>query len=87
MLPKSHATLSASVADRWFHCPPSARLSELYEDKGSDYAAEGTDAHDFCEYKLMTLLDREAQGPTGNLTWFNEKMADCADGYAAYVME
>ena len=31
--------------------PPSARLCENYEDKGSDYAAEGT-AHSLCEYKL-----------------------------------
>ena len=87
MPPKSHATLSASSADRWLHCPPSARLSELYEDKGSDYAAEGTDAHALCEYKLLTALSREAEDPTENLTWFNEEMADCADGYAAYVME
>ena len=42
---KQHAILSASGADRWIHCPPSARLCETYEDKGSDYAAEGTDAH------------------------------------------
>ena len=40
-----HALLSASSADRWIHCPPSVRLSENYEDEGSSYAAEGTDAH------------------------------------------
>ena len=45
MPPKGHALLSASSSDRWLHCPPSARLCETYEDKGSDYAAEGTDAH------------------------------------------
>lgn len=44
MPPKGHALLSASSSDRWLHCPPSARLCETYEDKGSDYAAEGTDA-------------------------------------------
>lgn len=87
MPPKSHAILGASAADRWIHCPPSARLSELYEDKGSDYAAEGTDAHALCEYKLLRALGREAEDPTENLTWFNEEMADCADGYTAYIME
>lgn len=49
-----HALLSASSAHRWIHCPPSARLSESYEDKGSDYAAEGTAAHSLCEYKLKS---------------------------------
>ncbi len=87
MPPKAHATLSASSADRWLHCPPSARLSELYEDKGSDFSAEGTDAHALCEYKLLKALGREAQDPTENLTWFNEEMSDSADGYADFVME
>lgn len=87
MPPKGHAVLSASSSERWLHCPPSARLCESYEDKGSDYAAEGTDAHEFCEYKLRKALGMEAQDPTENLTWFNEEMSDCANGYAAYVLE
>jgi hypothetical protein len=29
----------------------------------------------------------EAKDPTENLTWFNEEMADCASGYAAYILE
>ena len=53
MAAKAHAILSASSSDRWLHCPPSARLCETYEDKGSDYAAEGTDAHALGEYKLI----------------------------------
>ena len=56
MPPKGHAILSASSSDRWLHCPPSARLCESYDDKGSDYAAEGTDAHTLCEYKLRQAL-------------------------------
>jgi len=46
MAAKAHAILSASSSDRWLHCPPSAKLCETFEDKGSDYAAEGTDAHE-----------------------------------------
>lgn len=84
---KGHAVLSASSSERWLHCPPSARLCESYEDKSSDYAAEGTDAHELCEYKLRKALGMEAQDPTENLTWFNEEMSDCANGYAAYVLE
>jgi len=84
---KGHALLSASSSERWLRCPPSARLCESYDDKGSNYAAEGTDAHELCEYKLRRALGMEAKDPTENLTWFNEEMADCASGYAAYIIE
>ena len=87
MPPNGHALLSASAADRWLHCPPSARLCELYEDKGSDYAAEGTDAHTFCEYKLRKALGMETTDPTENLTWFNQEMDECANDYVAYILE
>lgn len=87
MPPKGHAVLSASSSDRWLHCPPSARLCESYEDKGSDYAAEGTDAHALCEYKLRRALGMETTDPTENLTWYNTEMDDCATGYATYVLE
>ena len=82
-----HAILSASSANRWLHCPPSARLCESYDDKGSDYAAEGTDAHALCEYKLRKALGMEATDPTENLSWYNSEMEECAAGYAAYVLE
>ena len=87
MPPNGHALLSASASDRWLHCPPSARLCELYEDKGSDYAAEGTDAHTLCEYKLRKALGMEAVDPTENLTWFNQEMDECANDYVAYILE
>jgi hypothetical protein len=87
MPPKGHAILSASSSYRWLHCPPSARLCESYADKGSDYAAEGTDAHALCEYKLRQALGLEAEDPTENLAWFNAEMDDYANGYAAYVLE
>jgi hypothetical protein len=65
------------------NCPPSARLCESYEDKGSGYAAEGTDAHTLCEYKLKCALGIKAKDPTENLTYYNEEMDGCANGYAA----
>lgn len=86
-MPKKHALLSASSSDRWIHCPPSARLSESYEDKGSDYAAEGTDAHALCEFKLKQTLGMEAHDPTEDLSYYNQEMEDCATAYAAYVLE
>ena len=60
----NHAFLSASSSHRWLNCPPSARLCEGYDDKGSDFAAEGTDAHALCEFKLRTALGMEAKDPT-----------------------
>ena len=77
MAAKAHAILSASSSDRWLHCPPSARLCETYEDKGSDYAAEGTDAHALGEHKLKTALGLPSKDPTDSLKWYSEEMEDC----------
>ena len=82
-----HALLSASSSHRWLNCPPSARLCENYEDKSSDFAAEGTDAHSLCEYKLRKALGMEAEDPTENLTYYNGEMEECANGYAAFALE
>lgn len=78
-----HAVLSASSSERWLNCPPSARLCENYEDRGSDYAAECTDAHALCEFRLKQALGMPTEDPIENLSWYNEEMEDCAAGYAA----
>lgn len=82
-----HALLSASSSHRWLNCPPSARLCEGYEDKGSEYAQEGTDAHSLCEHKLKVLLGMESADPTEGLSFYSEEMEQCACEYAAYVTE
>jgi hypothetical protein len=82
-----HAILSASSSERWLNCPPSARLCESYADKGSDYAAEGTDAHTLCEYRLKLALGIPTKNPIEDLGWYNEEMEECAAAYTAYVME
>ena len=55
-MPGTHAALSPSSAKRWCMCSPSARLnqkfSDLFGDKGSEYAEEGTKAHALSELKL-----------------------------------
>ena len=83
----NHALLSASSSARWLHCPPSARLGEGYDDVGSDYAREGTCAHELCEYKLKKALGMEAADPTENLDFYNAEMEACADEYSAYGLE
>lgn len=87
MPPKGHAVLSASSSERWLNCPPSARLCENYEDKGSDYAAEGTDCHALCEMRLKQAIGIPTEDTIENLTWYNSEMEDCAEAYAAYVVE
>ena len=82
-----HAILSASSSERWINCPPSARLCENYPDRGSDYAAEGTDAHTLCEFRLKQALGLPAKDPIEDLGWYNEEMEECAAAYTAYVME
>lgn len=83
----NHALLSASSSHRWLNCPPSARLCEGYEDRGSEYAQEGTDAHSLCEHKLKLALGMETTDPTESLSFYSEEMEQCACEYAAYVTE
>lgn len=86
----NHAVLSASSSHRWMNCPPSVRLTEHIVDHGSVYAAEGSEAHELCEYKLRQLLGMEARNPLdrpGSLQYYDTTMEDAATGYAAFVME
>lgn len=53
---RAHAVLGASGADRWINCPPSARLQEHIPDKISEYADEGTAAHELSELILRRRL-------------------------------
>lgn len=48
---RAHALLSASSANRWLACTPSARLEETFPDTTSVYAEEGTLAHELAELK------------------------------------
>lgn len=52
----AHAILSASGASRWMACPPSARLEQGFENKTSEYAEEGTLAHELGELGLRKAL-------------------------------
>lgn len=62
MPPVKHALLGASSAARWIACPPSARATENLPDEGSEYAAEGTKAHEVCEVALRRNLKNWEQG-------------------------
>jgi hypothetical protein len=88
-----HALLSASAAHRWLHCPPSARLEEKLPESRSDYAEEGSLAHEIAELKLRKYCI-EPMGPrTFNARikklkenpFFQEEMLKHTDTYLDYV--
>ncbi len=84
---RAHASLSASASHRWLACPPSALLCAELPDTTSDYAKEGTCAHELAEYKVKKLLGIDVEDPTENLDYFDQEMADCTDDYAQYIAE
>jgi hypothetical protein len=55
---RKHALLSASSANRWLACPPSARLEEQIPNSTNAYAEEGTFAHAVAEIDLARYLGR-----------------------------
>ena len=86
----NHAVLYASSSHLWMNCPPSVRLTERIPDNGSVYAAEGSEAHALCEYKLRQALGMEAENPLDSprgLQYYDSAMEDAATGYVAFVLE
>ena len=86
-MPDVHAVLSASSSHRWLECPPSAKLNAEIADKASEYAQQGSLAHELAEYKIKSFLGGNVKDPTDSLTYFDQEMADCTDSYAEYVAE
>lgn len=93
-MPGTHALLSASSAERWLNCPPSARLNAEIEDKGSEYAAEGTLAHSMCEIKLTGYISAIPKRTTNSKLnklkkdeLYQSEMDGYTDDYLNYVKE
>ena len=87
-----HALLSPSASHRWLHCTAAPRLEEGVEDKGSEYAAEGTLAHAYCAMKLKKFLGLPTDGEEKEIAELNDKyhtgeMDEYTDTYAAIVLE
>lgn len=88
-----HALLAASGASRWLTCTPSARLEETLPDSTSEYAAEGSLAHEIGELKLRKAFIE----PLGPRTFnsrikkfkenplFQEEMLKHTDTYLDYI--
>lgn len=86
---RDHALLSASSAHRWLACPPSAMAAEAYEDTPSEFAAEGTLAHEVAEVTArFTKAETIKSAPrTKNDPAITQEMIDCAIGYRDYIQE
>ncbi|MFA6718365.1 MAG: DUF2800 domain-containing protein [Prevotella sp.] len=78
-MPSQHALLSPSAAARWLNCPGSVSACADIKDKGSSYAAEGTEAHALAENVLNGVdLDTVAH-------MYNKDMVENVQTYVDYV--
>ena len=93
---RSHALLSASGAELWLNCPASALANEQYAQETSEYAQEGTIAHEVAEVYAKACLDKaghsqlDAELNELRAKWgeaITGEMLECAAGYAAYIQE
>lgn len=89
-----HALLSASGAHRWLKCTPSAQLELQFPQSTSEYAEEGTAAHELCEltarYWLGEISEAEYENQRDELAkgkYYNAEMQECANDYAKFVAE
>lgn len=84
-MPDVHALLSASSSNQWLHCPPSVRLQENFPNESSVYAAEGTYAHEVCEYKVRKYLKERVKRPQSE-EYDTEEIEQITDVYAEFVI-
>ncbi len=89
-MPDTHARLSASGAKKWINCPGSIQLEENFEDKPSQFAEEGTNAHALGEAKIRLATKEynrtKYHNAIRNLE-ITEDMEDYAESYKNYVIE
>lgn len=82
---RSHALLSPSAGGRWIRCTNSVPLSLNYPDTSSQFADEGTRAHELAEYETRKLLGMSL--PTEVPPADDEDMQQHALDYAMYIKE
>ena len=83
---RAHALLSASSAERWLACPPSAVAAAAYPAKSTDFTREGTIAHEVAEW-VASGASKKKPLPKGQDDGVTAEMLECARGYADYIQE
>lgn len=83
---RAHALLYASSAHRWMHCPMSATAEATEPEQETDYAAEGTMAHEVAEWVASGRSKTEPhdRGLDDGVT---PEMIDHGHAYADYIKE
>jgi hypothetical protein len=93
----AHAKLSPSGAHRWMACPGSVALEAPFPDTSSDFAREGTAAHELAAM-VLEAIEPDAQRYVGlqieyedhgeKVVWrVTQDMADHVDDYVKLVRE
>lgn len=95
--PTLHAKLSASSAHRWLFCPPviNLELEQGETNRTSDYAAEGTEAHELSEIKLAYQTGKITQRSynaklkafKAKAVFYNQEMEEATESYVELVVE
>ena len=88
----AHALLSASSAHRWLVCTAAPKLEATFPDTTSEYALEGTLAHEICELKLTKYVTAMAKGTyTKKLNalkkheLYQPEMLETSEAYVDYI--
>lgn len=96
MADKKHALLSASSAHRWLKCTAAPHYELQFPATTSDYAEEGTLAHELCEIKALRaftpqqLTQRAASLRISKIkkhALYNPEMARTSDAYVEKLQE
>lgn len=90
-----HALLGASSSHRWLECTPSARAEAAVEDRGSDFAMEGSLAHAYAAMSLKRLFNRDTAREEEEIAAIEKahpefhtgEMDECVTGYTDYVTD
>lgn len=92
---RDHAVLSASGAHRWMACTPSAAQEKDIPDQTSEFALEGTAAHELSEIYLQYEIGEIAKSTrTRRINkfkqenkYYSQEMADYVEKYVDVVVE
>jgi len=92
---RAHAVLSASGSSRWLNCTPSAMQEKDIPDQTSEFAREGTAAHELSEFFLQhhvgeisqTARTRRINKFKKENEFYSQEMEDYVQQYVDIVIE